>query len=363
MTAKRAYGSGSIKEVRPGVYLLRWRSGADPITGKPQQHQETFHGGSKAAQKRLGELVSVVGRRSTSSATVGDLVDTWLPVAKVRDDTRTTYRYALAHLPARLRAMPLRDVTPRTIAELHAALAPSVGAPTNAKVHVALSSAFRTAMEWGWTDRNPCRGVRTPKVERRADTTPTPDDMRAMMAVADSRPGAIGIWFRLAAATGARRSDLLRVRWADVLAADTLRIVDSKSGDKVRAVALDEATAEALAAWFVQAAERAASIGAALTPGCYVVSDDTASRLPWRPDLATKRAKQLAVAIGKPEVRLHDHRHGHATMLLEAGVSPRTVADRLGHSKPSTTIDMYGHAIRGADKAAAGTFGKLMAGD
>ena len=360
MTAKRAYGSGSINEVRPGVYLLRWRTGADPITGKPQQHQETFRGGSKAAAKRLAELVAVNGRRTTSSASVGELVDTWLPVAKIADSTRTTYRYALAHLPARFRAMPLRDVTPRVIAELHAALETSIGAPTNAKVHVALSSALRTGMEWGWVDRNPCRGVRTPKVERRTHTTPSAADVRAMTAVADAKPGATGIWLRLATGTGARRGDLLRLRWSDVVG-DAVRITDSKSGGRVRMVTLDEATATALAQWRLRAAERALSIGAALTPDCYVISDDTASRLPWRPDLATKRAKQLAVAIGKPAVRLHDARHGHATMLLEAGVTPRTVADRLGHTKVSTTLDLYGHALRGADEAAAAVYGELMA--
>lgn len=48
--------------------------------------------------------------------------------------------------------------------------------------------------------------------------------------------------------------------------------------------------------------------------------------------------------------KFHCLRHTHATMLLAAGVPVMEVAKRLGHSRPSHTLNLYGHAIPGYDK-------------
>jgi len=54
-----------------------------------------------------------------------------------------------------------------------------------------------------------------------------------------------------------------------------------------------------------------------------------------------------------PHLRLHDLRHIHATMLLKAGIHPRIVQERLGHSSIATTLDIYSHTVPGMQKAAA----------
>jgi integrase len=43
--------------------------------------------------------------------------------------------------------------------------------------------------------------------------------------------------------------------------------------------------------------------------------------------------------------RLHDLRHTHATLALQAGVHPKVVSGRLGHATVSITLDTYSHAI------------------
>jgi integrase len=54
-----------------------------------------------------------------------------------------------------------------------------------------------------------------------------------------------------------------------------------------------------------------------------------------------------------PLVSLHALRHTHASMLISKGVDILTISRRLGHSKPSVTLDVYGHLIKGTDAAAA----------
>ncbi|MFZ5641781.1 MAG: site-specific integrase [Bacillota bacterium] len=49
--------------------------------------------------------------------------------------------------------------------------------------------------------------------------------------------------------------------------------------------------------------------------------------------------------IGLPKIRFHDLRHTHATHLLESGIHPKIVAERLGHSSTRVTMDTYSHVL------------------
>jgi len=365
VTAKREYGSGSLTEVRQGVWRLRWYTGIDPFTGRRTQQQETFSGTRKAATKRLSECLAAV--EPSSSMTLGALIAMHADQAQLAADTKQRYDYALRHLSEPVRAWRLDTITSPMIAELYRRLeADGVGTQTIHKIRTALSSAFRHGIEWGVIDRNPCRGVRPPALERRTYVVPTVDQLRTMIAIADTKPGVFPVWVRLALGSGARRIEVLRLQWRNVtFDGDIARIevVTAKTkGQRRRTIVLDAQTAAALRAWRARAAERALAVGTTLGPEAYVVSDDAASAVPWRPELATKRLNALSAKAGCPGARLHDLRHAHATMLIEAGVSMRTVADRLGHTRVSTTQDIYGHLLPGADDAAAATFGELMGG-
>lgn len=352
------------------MHVLRWHTGVDAFTGKRTQRQETFHGTAKAARKRLAECIA--SAEPSSSMSLGALLDLWEREARVRADTMQRYDFALRHLPPALRAVQADAVTSPMIAELyHRLLAEGVGRQTIRKLATALSSAFRHGIEWGVVDRNPCRGVRPPAIERRDYVIPTREQLVAMLEAADAMPGAAGIWLRLALSTGARRGEVLALRWSDLdLDRGRLRITssmrhnrergDTKTAAAVRTVLLDEDTVTALRSWHARAGERALSVGAGLGPDSYVVSDDEASAVPWRPELATKRLRRLSAAAGCPGARLHDVRHAHVTMLLDLGVSDHAIAERVGHVRASFTRDFYGHVSPGAAAAAAVAFGRHM---
>lgn len=373
MGDKRAYGSGSIREVRPGVFVLRWRAGVDPLTGKYLAQQETFRGTKKDAQKRLGECVATATPAQAAGLTVAQLRERWRATTRVTKGTVERYDFALRHVPAGLWAMKAADVTPVHIATMYDRMLATTTPVTIRKAYTALSAIFRAGVAQGVVMRNPMRDVRPPAISEREYVIPTVEHLKAMIEWGDSQPGSFGIWQRLIIATGVRRAELLALQWRDVdLDAGRLHVRNSmrhggeRAGTKTaaskRTVTLDELTAQALRAWHVKCLERAMAVGAKVPADGYVMSEDPQCRTTVALNSVTQRQRRLSARVGCPGARTHDLRHAHATMLLEAGVSPRTVADRLGHSRVSTTMDIYGHLLPGADAAAAQVFREAMGG-
>ena len=68
---------------------------------------------------------------------------------------------------------------------------------------------------------------------------------------------------------------------------------------------------------------------------------------PLRPDTVTHAFADLVKKAGVPHVRLHDLRHTHATLMMEQGINPKIVSERLGHASVAITLDLYSHVSPG----------------
>ena len=73
---------------------------------------------------------------------------------------------------------------------------------------------------------------------------------------------------------------------------------------------------------------------------------------PEIPNQVTQDFARVIRRAGLPHLTLHGLRHAHATLSLVAGVSPKTVSERLGHSTIATTMDVYGHVPPGIQEEA-----------
>ena len=81
---------------------------------------------------------------------------------------------------------------------------------------------------------------------------------------------------------------------------------------------------------------------------------------PLDPATLTRNFEKLARKAGLGHVRLHDLRHFHATLLLQAGVHLKIVQERLGHSTIAITADTYSHVAPALQRAAADSFAETM---
>ncbi len=66
-----------------------------------------------------------------------------------------------------------------------------------------------------------------------------------------------------------------------------------------------------------------------------------------RPGQVDRLAVQGQPKAGLSDVRLHDLRHTHATLMLKAGVYPKILSERLGHANIGITLDTYSHVLPG----------------
>lgn len=69
----------------------------------------------------------------------------------------------------------------------------------------------------------------------------------------------------------------------------------------------------------------------------------------------------FAEQIGVPDVTFHALRHTHASQLIAAGIDVVTVSKRLGHSKPTVTLNTYAHLFSVSDDAAAAVVNQALA--
>ncbi len=77
---------------------------------------------------------------------------------------------------------------------------------------------------------------------------------------------------------------------------------------------------------------------------------------PFRPNTITRAWHDAAKHAGVKDIRLHDARHTHASIMLKRGIHPKIVQERLGHSSIQMTLDTYSHVAPGLQQKAAEAF-------
>jgi integrase len=367
---------GSIRR-RGDSWEMRVYVGVDAVTGKRRYATRSMRGGKREAQRALAEFVTEAhrGRLVRTSATVGELLEAWFDHA-TRDFSPTTIvetrgfidrnlAPALGHVPLnRLKAADLDRYYTR-LTKSGSKSGGGLSPATVRRIHGILRRALEQAVRWGWIGVNPAASASPPRVATPELRPPSPAEVAKILKVVGDDPEFV-VFLQLSSVSGARRSELLALRWTDVdlgLGTMTIRraIVAGPRGvvekdtktHSARRVALDARTVDVLREYRQYLADRAASCGVALAHNCLMFASDVAMSRPCYPDSVSRRFRYACRKAGVEGVRLHDLRHYVATRLLSAGVDVRTVAGRLGHRNAATTLNVYSHFVPETDREAA----------
>ncbi len=83
---------------------------------------------------------------------------------------------------------------------------------------------------------------------------------------------------------------------------------------------------------------------------------------PIDPSNFRRALERIVREAGLGHVRFHELRHTHATLLLQQGVHPKIVSERLGHAGVAITMDTYSHVQPSLQAMAAAGFDRLLEG-
>ena len=368
-----------------------WRiivdGGTDPTTGRRRQITKTVRGTKKEAEAaRAALLVKVAeGKAVRSRATLNDLLDAWYDANAAEWSPRTALenrRIIDSVLVPTLGAQKLSRLRTADIDAFYGRARTGklgngkpLAASTVRKYHAVLRSALQQGVRWEWLSINPVALAQPPRGRRKAPTPPTPSELSRLLASTETDDPEFYAYLRLAASLGARRGEMCGLRWIDfedgyrtvevksavVISAEGVVLKETKT-DRSRRVAIDDATSQVLGRHRDAMNVRASVCGVALDRGAFVFSYEANGSKPWRPDSVTRRFNSLRDRNGLSHVRLHDLRHYVATRLIAGGVDIRTVANRLGHASPTTTLNTYSHFVSEADRGAADLLADLLTG-
>jgi integrase len=374
-----ALRDGVTKRGSTWSYVIRAR---DPETGlsKPR-----WVGGfeSEAAAKSARDEARVKARAGgyidRSRITVGAYLDEWLEAhaMEIKPKTLQDYTHLInRHVVPHIGEVRLQAMRPARLTKLYRDLATTGGrsgtglSPRTVEyVHAILRKAFRDAVVVDQVlASNPAERAKRPRGARHElGEVWSPRQLQGFLQLAANHR--LFAFYHLAAYTGARRGELLNLRWEHIdLDRAEVRIVGSAAviggqriegttkGGRSRTVSIGPGTVQVLKDHRHRQVTERLTVGPQWRGGSndYVftsawgepIHPDTVSSL--MPGLIARYNKQHAdekAAKRLPAARLHDLRHVHATTLLRAGVPVHVVAARLGHADPSITLRVYAHVI------------------
>ena len=269
-------------------------------------------------------------------------------------------------------------------------------------------STFSSVMRWGvdmqLADANPLERVRAPKEgfkQKRAKSftieelkrfiqaldTPQIVTCRAHKRIAQSGTPyevpeytevrrlhpQLKLFFILAAFSGCRRGELIALDWDDVdFKEGTINIYKSasktsqgiiikstKTESGVRILNMPPSVMSLLKDWHLQQTELRFQLGTAWQGTGNIFCQAEGARM--YPDTVSAKFRDIILnwnaqcdpADQLPDIPLHGLRHTAASILINQHTDIATVSKRLGHSNISVTLDIYTHAIKEADRAAA----------
>ncbi len=363
MAKKRGHNEGSIYQRKDGT----WRAQVT-INGKRVSHNAKT---KKECREWIRQTLNSIDSGlifKGAQETFEEFLSGWLISKKSALRPGTWERYSQIvrdYIAPPLGAIRLKDLRPDHIQKLYdTKLKIGVGARTVQLMHAVIHCSLGHAVKLGLIGKNPASVTMPPTYQ--PEEMKIYDDSQVNRMLVTAIGDRYEALYHLAVSTGMRQSELLGLYWSDVdwsrktitvnrqllrKSGGGFQFAPPKTKAGKRKIALGSKSTQKLREHLDrQHQER-------LTAGTQWQNNDlvftSAAGTPIHQRNLHRYFKQLIKRAGLPEIRFHDLRHTAASLMLNHGIPLILVSRRLGHSKPSITLDIYGHLIPGMQADAA----------
>ena len=364
------------KGARDGAYSVRVR--LPPDTTRPRWHyskaRKITATSDRDARRQAQEITTTLRADPTRgvvtlAAYARQYHETRVRLGNLAPQTITRERAAIELRIVPHGDVPVNAVTTATVRAVLDAIANDGGTPGQVwSTFAVLRRVLRQAVADGHLSVNPCddatilRTVHEPHVDR-TETLLEPEQAVALVraAMGETADG-YHVAVTLAGTLGLRRGEALGLAWRDVhLDAGTADIVWQLTASKARkrpkasserSVRLPRVLVRYLTKWRETQRQRLGGTWTEATPVC---ADRRGGWLSPTNFGRWRRRWYVRHGVGRTEVaadgrehyvgpNLHSLRHDHVSRLLDAGLPLPAVSERVGHSRASTTANVYAHA-------------------
>ena len=236
-------------------------------------------------------------------------------------------------------------------------------------VHACLCGILSDAMEGGFLNHNPAWRTYKYSGKKREKLVADEETVQKIITALENESIKYETYFKLIIATGMRRGECCGLKWSDIdyerksihiqrnvvkITGEDIIVKDTKTAAGDRYVYFSPEMESLLKEYYRECVWQAdAYENRELTTDDFVFRKHD-SQDPMTPSTFTWRFKLILKKNGLPEkLNVHSLRHSNASLLIANGADVATVAGLLGHSQPSTTLDIYTHAFDKNKKAAS----------
>ena len=334
-----------VKDPETGISKQKW------ISGFATKEEAKSARDRARSESRDGVFVS------PTKITVEEHFEEWWEIkrSKVKPTTAENYRFILdRYILPKFGSQLLKELSSAKIEKVLIELIQDLSESTVRLVSIVLSQGLERAVKERRLAFNPAKGIERPKGKKRSVTPYTSNELKNLLEALESHR--LFAFFRLLAYTGARRGEVLALRWSDLdfekatltISKNRTRIGkmiieqdSTKGGDGKRELQLDFETLRLIKDHRRRQIEERMKAGSLWQEANYIFAQENG--LPLDPSTPYHIFKKTAKKLGLRPESLHSIRHLHATELLNSGAGVHLVKDRLGHSDISTTLRIYAH--------------------
>lgn len=346
-------------------------------SGKRKQKWQTVRGTKKEAEAELSRLLTEVNMDQYVEPTrmlVADYLEMWLKdYAEPNVSPKTHERYSQIirqninpklgqHLLSKLKPLHIQAFYSECLTNGRKDRTGGLSARTVLHFHRLLRKASLQAVKWQLLARSPVEAVDPPRPQRKEMNALDERETALLLDKLDREPLFAPV--ALAVTTGLRRGELLALRWNNInlesgamtvnqsleQTKKGLRFKSPKTERSRRQVPLPPIALDILREHKKKQTEERLRLGPVYQNNDLVFSRPDGTTM--APDAFSTNFAAFIRRSGLKHIRLHDLRHTHATQLLQQGVHPKIVSERLGHANIAITLDTYSHVLPGIQEDA-----------
>ena len=289
-------------------------------------------------------------------------------VTRLRIKTQERYEEIIEqNLIPELGDIPLQALSPRHIEDAYPSLqAHGHDARTIRLINCVMSGACKYAVRREKVDRNAAALVALPTVTKREIIPLEIETVQQLLALAEAEEHPLFAFLFVLTYTGMRKGELWGLTWRRVdLVAGLIRVVEGtvrskkkgnvtyrpKTDKGVRSIDLPDVAVDFLRDHRMRQGEQ-------IKPDDLVFPGCDGNMMPETTMM--RQLKELGSNVGATDITFHAFRHFHASVCLEDDENALATSRRLGHGSITTTMDVYGHLMKGRQKSLAQSFAKAL---